>query len=222
MAWSPRVRPPLEALLFDLDGTLVDSVGLILDAYRFTMHAYAADPLPGDDVWLARIGEPLVEVLAPYATRFGVTIDDLVDTYRAHYVEHHDARTRLFDGVLSVLETLAARGTRLGLVSGKSRVGIERTVAFTGLDRFFDVRIGADDCERGKPAPDPLHLAASRLGATPARTAYVGDAPVDVRAAKAAGMWSVAVRWGPFAPEVIDPLEPDEVVERVDDLIGLV
>ncbi len=218
----PRVRPGLDAILFDLDGTLVDSVGLILDTYRHTMRAYAADPLPGDDVWLARIGEPLVDVLAPYAAQFGVPIDTIVATYREHYVLHHDDRTRVFDGVFDVLEGLAARGVRLGLVSGKSRVGIERTVSFTGLDRFFRVRIGADDCPTGKPDPGPLHLAAARLGADPARTAYVGDAPVDVRAAKAAGMWAVAVRWGPFPPEVIDPLGPDEVVEAVADLARLV
>lgn len=213
------MRPRLDAVLFDLDGTLVDSVALILESFRFTVGRYGAEV--DDAVWLARIGEPLVEVLAPYAERFGVAVEDVVATYREHYVEHHDARTRVFDGVVAALEAVAAKGVRLGLVSGKSRVGIERTVAFTGLDRFFPVRIGADDCANGKPNADPLLLAAERLGVAAGRTAYVGDAPVDVKAAKAARMWSVAVRWGPFSADVIDPLGPDEVFERVEQIAGL-
>jgi pyrophosphatase PpaX len=205
-------------VLFDLDGTLVDSIPLILTSFRFATEHVLGEAL-SDEVVLRDVGVPLATQVRSFSEEHA---DELLRVYRAHNAEHHDALIREYDGVEEVLRELKARGLAIGVVTSKLN-----RVARMGLDRFelsglVDVLIGADDVEAHKPDPTPLLAAAQRLGVEPRRCAYVGDASVDMAAARAAGMISVAALWGPaeFRERVLAE-RPTYALETIRELPGL-
>jgi pyrophosphatase PpaX len=121
-----------------------------------------------------------------------------------------------------VLVRLRDEGRRLGVVTAKRRSTVELAFAQVPLGHLFETIVGGDETERHKPDPEPLLLGAERLGADPAATAYVGDSPFDVRAAKAAGMFAVAVTWGRIHDrERLEAEQPDAIVENAEELLGL-
>jgi pyrophosphatase PpaX len=120
-----------------------------------------------------------------------------------------------------VIVRLHQDGVRLGVVTAKRRDTAE--LAFTKLQvgHLFDVLVGGDETERHKPDPDPLLLAARRLGVDPIDCAYVGDSPFDIRAAKAAHMYSVAVTWGRIHDrEKLEAEEPSAIADTAEELYG--
>ena len=206
-------------VLFDLDGTLIDSGPIIVASMK-----HAARTVLGRDVeerlLTAAIGGPglvaQMEALDPER------VDDLVAAYRAHNEPLHQELEAFWE-VVEVLPRLREQGRRLGIVTAKRRTTVQ--LAFDrlpGLESNFDVVIGADDTDRHKPDPAPLLEALARLGAAPAESAYVGDSPFDVRAAKAAGMFAIAVAWGGIHGEaVLRGEEPDAYVERAEELLDV-
>ena len=180
-------------VLFDLDGTLIDSGPIILASMR-----HAATTVLGIEIdetkVRAAIGGP--GLAAQMRDLDPDRVDELVEAYRAHNEPLHE-ELAAFDRMLAVLPELRERGHRLGIVTAKRRVTVELAFnRFPLLRELAEVVIGADDTERHKPDPDPLLEALSRLGAKPEDAAYVGDSPFDVRAAKAGGLFAVAVGWG--------------------------
>src|SRR4051794_25276614 len=176
-------------VLFDLDGTVIDSAAIILASMR-----HAASTVPGrtftDAELMASVGGPGLE--AQMAALDPARVDELVQMYRAHNEPLHD-ELEAFLGMERVLEVLQAAGCRLGIVTAKRRATVEMAFARLPLAHRFEVVVGGDETERHKPDPEPLLLALSRLDAQAADAAYVGDSPYDMRAAKAAGMYAVAV-----------------------------
>jgi len=121
-----------------------------------------------------------------------------------------------------VLVRLHEEGRTLGIVTAKRRATVELAFAQVPLGHLFQTIVGGDETERHKPDPAPLLLAAERLHADPAETAYVGDSPFDVRAAKAAGMFAVAVTWGRIHErERLEAEEPDAIVDTAKELLGV-
>ena len=124
-------------------------------------------------------------------------------------------------GMGEVLVRLRDEGRRLGVVTAKRRATVELAFARVPLGHLFEAIVGGDETERHKPDPQPLLLGAERLGADPAGTAYVGDSPFDVRAAKAAGMFAVAVTWGGIHDRsLLEAEDPDAVVDSAEELLG--
>jgi pyrophosphatase PpaX len=124
--------------------------------------------------------------------------EDLVISYRANNLLIHDKMVRSFAGTEPALQSLQDLGLRLAVVTSKRNSLAERGLGIFGLERHFELLIGADDTELHKPHPAPLLLAAKRLGLSPADCAYVGDSPYDMQAARAAGMPAIAALWGMF------------------------
>ena len=119
-----------------------------------------------------------------------------------------------------VLVRLRDEGRRLGLVTAKRHSTVELAFAHVPLGHLFETIVGGDETERHKPDPEPLLLAAERMAARPAETAYVGDSPFDVRAAKAAGMFAVAVTWGGIHDRArLEAEEPDAIADVAEDLL---
>jgi pyrophosphatase PpaX len=149
-------------------------------------------------------------------------VDDLVRAYREHNEPLHEELEAFWE-VVEVLPRLREQGRRLGIVTAKRRLTAQ--LAFDrlpGLEDNFEVVIGADDTERHKPDPEPILEALARLGARPAESAYVGDSPFDVRAARAAGVFAVAVAWGGIHGEpVLRAEQPDAYVERAEELLDV-
>jgi pyrophosphatase PpaX len=141
--------------------------------------------------------------------------------YRAHNEPLHD--TLEFCGDIDiVLARLKERGHRLGIVTAKRRSTAELAFERVPLGHLFETIVGGDDTERHKPDPQPLLLAADRMGADPAQTAYVGDSPFDIRAAKAAGMFAVGVTWGRIHDRaLLEAEEPDALVDSAEELLEL-
>jgi pyrophosphatase PpaX len=205
-------------VLFDLDGTVIDSGAIILASMR---HA-AKEVLglePPDEELMAAVGGPGLEAqmreLAPDR------VEELVTVYRAHNEPLHDTLA-VCEGMDDVLVRLKDEGRRLGIVTAKRRATVELAFDAVPLRHLFDTVVGGDETTRHKPDPDPLLLALERLDARPEDTAYVGDAPFDVRAARAAGVHAVAVTWGGIHPrQRLEREEPDAIVDTAEELLGV-
>lgn len=211
--------PRAIAILFDLDGTLVDTVPFILAAVRHAFDGYGT--CPSDAEWIAGIGTPLRAQLAGFA-RCDADVDALVTRYRTYWLAEHDRRTRCFPGALELVAGLAGRGHPLGVVTAKLEKGAWRTLRHTGLDRYMGAVIGADSCARAKPDPEPVLLALSRLGRTASEALLVGDSPHDLVAGRRAGVRTVAALWGACGPEVLAAAEPDHRLAALGELAALV
>jgi pyrophosphatase PpaX len=185
------VRFPV--VLFDLDGTVVDSGGIILASMRHATRTVLGREIP-DQALMATVGGPGLE--AQMLELGGAEhAEELVSVYRSHNEPLHE-QLGICAGMDGVLARLKAEGRRLGLVSAKRRRTVELAFDATGVGHLFDVVVGGDEAPRQKPAPDGLLLALGRLGADPADAAYVGDSPFDMAAARAGGLAAIGVSWG--------------------------
>jgi len=206
-------------VLFDLDGTLIDSVRLILDSYHHTLATHGI-PARSDKYWLAGLGTPLRVQFREWSDD-PEQLDAMVLTYREYNFRHHDDRVSAYPGVTDMMRQLRARGVRTALVTSKNREGAWRGLRVTGLDQAFDLVIGADDVTEPKPHPEPVHRALQGLGAAPAEAVFVGDSVHDIASGRSAGIRTAAVLWGPFSRVDLDPAGPDHWLEKPADLIPL-
>ena len=207
-----------ETVLFDLDGTVVDSGAIILASMQHATREVLGREY-SDEELMQTVGGPGLEAqmhaLAPDQ------VEELVDVYRAHNEPLHD-ELEACAGMEDVLERLHEEGRRLGVVTAKRRSTVELAFANVPLGHLFEAIVGGDETERHKPDPEPLLLGAERLGAEPTATAYVGDSPFDVRAAKAAGMFAVAVTWGRIHERPrLEAEQPDAIVDRAEELLAV-
>jgi pyrophosphatase PpaX len=206
-------------VLFDLDGTLVDTVPFILAAVRHAFEGYGT--CPTDREWIAGIGTPLRTQLASFA-RAPEDVEALFQRYRAYWLARHDVETRCFPGALEVVAELSRRGHPLAIVTAKIEQGAFRTLRHTGLLPYVQAVVGADSCAHAKPHPEPVLLALSRLGYPPSGAVLVGDSPHDVAAAKAAGCRAAAALWGACTREALAAAGADFFLSDVREVPALV
>jgi pyrophosphatase PpaX len=181
--------------LFDLDGTLLDTKELILSSFRHATREVLGEQLPDERI-LPFIGIPLIYQMRIIA---GEHADRLMEVYREHNARVHDELIRPFKGTREALDALRAEGRRLAVVTSKRNGPAQRGLACFGLEDCFELVIGSDDTAKHKPDPEPLLLAAERLGVAADSCVYVGDSPFDMQAARAAGITAVAALWGMFS-----------------------
>ena len=179
-------------VLFDLDGTLVDSAGLILASFHHATETVLRRRVPDEQI-LAQVGGTNLET--QMALIDADNVDELVRVYREHNDPSYDGLA-CFDGVVDVLARLKREGRRLGVVTAKRAPTVARVFARAGIGEYFDAVVGSDATERHKPDPDPILHALELLDAEPRHAAYVGDSPFDALSARAAGVFFVAVGWG--------------------------
>ena len=204
-------------VLFDLDGTVIDTGAIILASMR-----HAAETVVGgeytDEQLLAAVGGPGLE--AQMQALDPSRVDELVRVYRAHNEPLHDTIS-VCAGMDSVLDELKDRGHRLGIVTAKRRATVELAFARIPIEHLFDTVVGGDETDRHKPDPAPLRLALERMGAAPEDAVYVGDSPFDMQAAKAGGLRAIGVAWGRIhEPEKLT--DADVVIHEAEELLDLV
>ncbi|HKB95035.1 MAG TPA: HAD-IA family hydrolase [Gaiellaceae bacterium] len=205
-------------VLFDLDGTVVDTGAIILASMRYATREVLGREYSDAELMQAVGGPGLEAQMAAFAPD---RVDELVRVYRMHNEPLHD-EIEACVGMEDVLVRLKAEGRRLGVVTAKRRATVELAFARVPVGHLFDAVVGGDETERHKPDPAPLLLGAERMGAEPAETAYVGDSPFDMRAAKAAGMHAVAVTWGRIHDrERLEAEEPDAIVDGAEELLAV-
>ena len=203
-------------VLFDLDGTLIDSGAIILASFRYATKAVLQREATDDEL-LAVVGRGLRDEMRALG---GERAEELIRAYREHNEPLH-RELRSFDGMLDALPRLKSEGRRLGIVTSKRRATVELAFAVLPLQPLFDTVVSAEDTERLKPNPDPILLALDRLEADTADAAYVGDSPFDIQAAKAAGVFSVGVTWGGIhTRERLEREEPDVLVGHPRELLA--
>ena len=207
---APRPR----AVVFDLDGTLVDSVDLIVESFRHATRSVLGKELPREEL-IAGVGKPLQEQMELVDRE---RADELVRAYREFNHREHDRMLRLYAGVDDLLRRLRQAGIRVGLVTSKSRPVTQMAFDTTGIDSLLEATVCAHETERNKPHPDPLLYCLELLSVEPGQACYVGDSPYDLQAARAAGVRSVAVAWGVFDRTVLEAEGPDRLVGSVEEL----
>ncbi len=207
-------------ILFDLDGTLIDSGPIILASMRHASVTVLGRE-PDEESVRAAIGGP--GLIAQMRDLDPDRVDELVDAYRAHNEPLH-AKLETFAGVPELLSELDRRGHRLGIVTAKRVATVQLAFdRFPLLRHSTEVLVGAEDTERHKPDPDPVLEALRRLDARPEEAVYVGDSPFDIQAGNAAGVMTIAVGWGGIHPdERLLAAEPDALVHDPGEILGLV
>lgn len=212
--------PDTRLVVFDMDGTLVDSQAMIIAAMT---RAFADHALPPPDPAAVRrvVGLSLIPAIAvllpdrPQAMHRG-----LADAYKAAFAGFRvsgDYQAPLYPGAADSVRRLAETGYRLGIATGKSRRGARSTLDQHGLSTFFDIVKTADDAP-SKPHPAMLQQAADALGIAPAATVLVGDTSYDMEMARAAGAWPIGVAWGYHEAAQLEAAGAAEVVTTFDEL----
>jgi pyrophosphatase PpaX len=210
----------LKAALFDFDGTLVDTTEMIYQGMR---HA-ASTVLGRDDIpretLLANVGQPL-----PRQMEFidAEKAELLMEAYRHHHEENHDALIQEFPQVAQALSRLRPAGIKVAVVTSKRRVSVEMALNnFPDLRDVVDRFVTMEDTNEHKPHPEPLWRGLELVGGVPKEeAAYVGDSPFDVEAAKAAGLTSIAVSWGAFSEDRLREAEPDHLVPDIESAVDV-
>ncbi len=214
-------RATWDAILFDLDGTLADSIGLILACYRHTMQAHFGD-VPGDERWMEGLGTPLDRQLAGFARSPDEALA-MRETYLAFQRTVHDDMVRPYPGVAALLDALHGSGCPLAVVTSKRREMTERTLRVCRMEALFATVITPESVRNGKPDPEPVLAAIAAVpGARPERVLFVGDAPADLIAGRAAGVRTGAALWGPFPHGELAALRPDHLFEQPADIATLI
>jgi pyrophosphatase PpaX len=206
--------------LFDLDGTLLDSIELILTSARYSFQKLERE-WPSDEAWTAGIGIPLSTMFARYA-RDEADLALLIGVYREYQLANHDRLIRCYDGIVDAVKLLHDRGHELAIVTSKSEALAMRGLVHVGLARYFDTIVGYDASTRHKPDPEPVLIALDRLNCRPQDAIFVGDSVHDVIAGNAANVYTVAALWGAARRAELEAGSPDAYASGISDVIALV
>jgi pyrophosphatase PpaX len=210
----------LRAALFDFDGTLVDTTELIYRSMRHATRTVLGEDLPRE-VLMRGVGQPLPQQMERLAEGYPEAVsraEALLETYRLHNDEHHEALIEEFPGVEEALSRLRSAGIELAVVTSKRRRSVEMAIeTFPALGKIVDHFVTMEETTEHKPHPAPLLKGLELLGGVPVEeAAYVGDSPHDVAAARAAGVMCVAVSWGAFSEAELRVAGPDHLVPDLD------
>ena len=207
-------------LLFDLDGTVIDSIELIVQGAEYAYDGRPG-PRPTRAEWMSLIGTPL----APMLRRWALNEDDvsfLLTRYREFQFEHHDRLVTPYPDVVALIRRLHERGHAMAIVSSKLEAGIRRSIDYIGLADCFGTLVGIDATEKHKPEPEPVLLALERLGASAADAWFIGDSPFDILAGRAAGVRTIGVLTGPSDRAALEAAQPTHIVQALAEIEGLV
>jgi pyrophosphatase PpaX len=207
-----------DPILFDLDGTVVDSGAIILASLRHATQTVLGETIPDERLLATVGGSGLASQMRDFDPE---RVDELVRVYTEHNKPLH-AELAACDGMLGLLEELKADGRRLGIVTAKRRATVELAFATVPIEHLFDVVVAGDETGRHKPHPEPLLRALAPLGADTRTAAYVGDSPFDIQAARTGGLGAIGVTWGRIhTRERLAQEGPDHLVDTVEELRGV-
>jgi pyrophosphatase PpaX len=207
-----------DPILFDLDGTVVDSGAIILASLRHATRTVLGETIPDERLLATVGGSGLVSQMRDFDP---ARVDELVRVYTEHNAPLH-AELVACVGMPELLQELKAQGRRLGIVTAKRRKTVQLAFDTVPIGHLFDVVVAGDETERQKPHPEPLLRALAQLDADSGTAAYVGDSPFDMQAAKAGGLAAIAATWGRIHDrERLEQAEPDHIVETTEELRGV-
>ncbi|ASB87215.1 pyrophosphatase PpaX [Bacillus sonorensis] len=207
----------INTVLFDLDGTLINTNELIIASFLHTLEHYTPGRYTREDV-LAFIGPSLYETFS-WIDRDNT--EEMISMYREFNHKMHDQLVTEYDTVYETLDRLAQEGYKLGIVTTKLRDTVNMGLELTGLGRFFDTVVTLDDVKRAKPDPEPVLLALSKLGSRPDEAIMVGDNYHDILAGKHAGTKTAGVAWAIKGEASLAKHQPDYMLGKMSDLLAI-
>lgn len=205
----------LKALLFDIDGTLVDTFDAILTSMNIAMEEVGAEPLRREEL-RPLIGRTVASQLAILRGMSGRVVDTVHEAYYRHFADLVRTGARLYPGVREALEVL--RGYTMGTITTRRSSVAQLMLQVCQIDKFFTTIVGGDEVTRPKPHPDLVQRSCDSLGVSPREAVAVGDSPVDILAAMAAGARTVAVLYGYGDRGEIEGARPEETIDDIRDL----
>lgn len=205
-------------ILFDLDGTLIDTNELILRSFEYALEQHVPGKYTRADI-LPHMGRGLVEQMEEFVPGHAA---ELVATYRKFNIEQHDALVHAFPHVQEVLKNLHEAGCKIGIVTSKQRLTAQMGWELCGLTPYLQTFVTIDDVQKHKPDPEPVQMAMQQLQADPARTLMVGDSPYDILAGRAAGVATAGVKWSLRGEEGLRSYEPDHLVADMLELQAII
>jgi pyrophosphatase PpaX len=208
----------IEAVLFDLDGTLVNTNQLIIESFK---HVFKTELniYPGEEEIVQYFGEPLSQTLARYDEKNTMK---LYNTYIQYNEKNHDDIVFAMDGAREVILGLKEKNIKVGVVSSKRRVMVDKGLKVCGLNGLMDVIITPEDTEKHKPDGEPLIKACSILGIDPTNALMVGDSQFDILCGKNAISKTCLVKYTAVPIENILKYKPDFLIEKLTDLLNIV
>lgn len=208
----------VKALLFDFDGTLLNTNELIIQTFMHVLNERFPGQFSPKDC-LKFIGPSLKQTFNDIAPG---EEEALIAKYRAWNIEHHDELVSQYPDVVSTLEQLKAQGIRLAIVSTKRNDTIDRGLSILGATHLFDVRIGTDDVHNVKPDPEPVLLALERLGINKDDAIMIGDNLHDIEAGHRAGVRAAGVAWAIKGEAYLQQFQPEYILHHMTDLLDIV
>jgi pyrophosphatase PpaX len=213
-------RRALRPVLFDLDGTLADTIPLLLASKR-AAYAVVGGDVPEERAWLRGMGTPLRAQFMHFESNNLARVEALIAVYREFQLANLARLVREYAGIRELLDALREAGHPIAVVTGKGEWMARLTLQQVDLLAPFEVIVGAESTARHKPDPDPLLLGTVRLGVPAHGAVYIGDAPNDVLAARAAGMVDVWAAWGPFSAAELEPFSPTHTAQSPADVLAV-
>ncbi|MEH7300892.1 pyrophosphatase PpaX [Neobacillus drentensis] len=207
----------ITTVLFDLDGTLIDTNELIITTYLHTLEKYYPSKYQREDV-LPFLGPTLHEV---FGNMDPDRVEEMVSEYRAFNIANHDDLVKEFVGVKETVQTLKERGYKMGIVTTKRHDVTLKGLRLMELEDYFEVIVAYDHVEKVKPDPEPIFKALEQLDSTPEESIMVGDNFHDILAGKNAGTTTAGVAWSIKGREYVAKYEPDYMLENMKDLLTI-
>ena len=207
----------INTVLFDLDGTILDTNDLITHSFKYTFETYGLT-FSNEEI-LQFNGPPLIETFTNINPEMAA---EMVETYREHNMKHHDEYVKLFPHVIETLEQLKEHNKKLAIVTAKMRSGALYGIELTGLKPYFDSIVTVCDVSNSKPHPEPVLKAMKDLDGKPESTLMVGDNYHDIEAGKNAGVRTAGVAWSIKGKEYLEGLEPTYMLEDMKDVLTIV
>ncbi|MFC7393867.1 pyrophosphatase PpaX [Scopulibacillus cellulosilyticus] len=207
----------IKTILFDLDGTLINTNDLIIASFAHTLEHYYPGRYGRKDI-INFIGEPLEDSFKRVDEQ---KAQDMIDMYRTHNHEFHDELVKEYPHVYETMRTLSEKGYNLGIVTTKMRPTVLMGLKLTKLEPFFPVVITYDDVTHAKPHPEPIFKALKAIGAEPDTAMMVGDSPYDIQAGKNAGVRTVGVAWTIKGREIIENENPDFIIDDMSEILSI-
>lgn len=207
-----------QAVLFDLDGTILDTNELIIQSFLYALKGAVPEDFDRTHI-IPEMGLPLKEQLQLFSGKEDV--EAYVLAYREYNYRMHDEMVQLFPGVSETVSRLIAHGVKVGIVTTKKRPMTERALKMFGLYDQMDAIVTLDEVDHAKPHPEPVLKALTAIGTAPSRACMVGDSPVDIEAARRAGALPVGVAWSLKGDVVLREAGAAHIVDTMDQLLTL-
>ncbi|WNS75043.1 pyrophosphatase PpaX [Bacillus sp. DTU_2020_1000418_1_SI_GHA_SEK_038] len=207
----------VNTILFDLDGTLIDTNELIITSFLHVLGSYYPDRYTREDV-LPFMGPTLRETFESINPE---KVEEMIEAYKEFNITNHDLHVKEFPGVFETIRTLKESGYKIGIVTTKGMITVKMGLALTKLDQFFDVVVALDHVQNPKPDPEPILKALEQLQAKPEEAMMVGDNSHDILGGKNAGTQTVAVAWSLKGKQFLEGFDPDYIIDHMADLLDI-